>query len=80
MGDLWTEPPILDIVLAYFREKRIFSFDELADPVKKVAIPQHSPQSKLTKFYNYGQKYQNGLHKQIIANSKAHTLAIKLVL
>ena len=53
---------------------------ELADPVKKVAIPQHSPQSKLTKLYNYGQKYQNGLPKQIIANSKAHTLAIKLVL
>ena len=35
-----------------------------------MAIPQHGPQNKLTKLYNYGHKYQNGLHKQIVATPK----------
>ena len=44
------------LAFAYFREKKDFSFDELADPVEKMAIPQHEPQNKLTKLYNYGHK------------------------
>ena len=70
MGDLWMEPSILDTSPYLFKRKKNFSFDELADPVKKIAIPQHGRQNKLTKLYNYGQKYQNGLHKQIIATAK----------
>ena len=42
MCDLWMEP----LALAYFREKKSFSFDELADLVKKIAIPQYGPQNK----------------------------------
>ena len=42
--------------LAYFREKRDLSFDDLAGPGKKMTIPQHGPQNKLTKLYNYGHK------------------------
>ena len=42
--------------LAYFREKKDLSFDDLASPVKKMAIPQHGRQNKLTKLYNYGHK------------------------
>ena len=40
--------------LAYF--KNDLSFDDLAGPVKKMAIPQHGfgPQNKLTKLCNYG--------------------------
>ena len=30
----------------------IISFDDLAGPVKKMAIPQHGQQNKLTKLYN----------------------------
>ena len=39
--------------LAYFREKKDLSFDVLTGPIKKTAIPQHGPQNKLTKLYNY---------------------------
>ena len=42
--------------LAYLREKKELSLDDLAGPVKKTAIPQHGPQNKLTKLYNYGHK------------------------
>ena len=39
MCDLWMEPPILETTdLAYFREKKDLSFDDLAGPVKKMAI------------------------------------------
>ena len=37
-------------------KKKDLSFDDLAFPVKKVAIPQHGPQNKLTKLYIYGLK------------------------
>ena len=42
--------------LAYFREKKDLSFDDLAGPVKKMEIQQHGPQNKLAKLYNYGHK------------------------
>ena len=42
--------------LAYFREKKDLSFDDLVGPVKKMAIPQHGPQNKLTKLYKYTDK------------------------
>ena len=54
MCDLCMEPAILD--LAYFEEKKDLSFDDLAGPVQKLAIPQHGLQNKLTKLYNYGHK------------------------
>ena len=34
MGDLWTEPPILETDLDYFRDIKDLSFDDLAGPVK----------------------------------------------
>ena len=58
--------------LAYFREKGL-SFYELAGPVKKMVIPQHGPQNKLTKLYNYGRFTQIDY-----SNNKAHTLAIAI--
>ena len=47
------EPAILD--LAYFEgKKKDLSFDDLAGPVQKLAIPQHGLQNKLTKLHYYG--------------------------
>ena len=46
MWDLWMEPPILDNSPCLFREKKDLSFDELDDPVKKMAIPQQGQQNK----------------------------------
>ena len=37
-------------------KKKDLNFDELAAPVKKMAIPQQGPQNNLTKLYNYGHK------------------------
>ena len=55
MCDLWMEPAILD--LAYFEgKKKDLSFDDLAGPVQKLAIPQHGLQNKLTKLHCYGHK------------------------
>ena len=49
------EPPILETrPCLYFIEKKDLSFDDLAGPVKKMAFPQHGPQNKFTKLYNYG--------------------------
>ena len=49
------EPAILG--LAYFEgKKKDLSFDDLAGPVQKLAIPQHGLQNKLTKLHYYGHK------------------------
>ena len=74
------EPSILDTSPYLFKRKKNFSFDELADPVKKIAIPQHGPQNKLTKLYNYGHKISKRFTQTNYSNSKAHTLAIKLAI
>ena len=66
--------------IAYFREKKDLSFDELAGPVKKMAISQHGQQSKLTKLYNYGHKKSKRFTQRDYSNNKAHTLAIKLAI
>ena len=68
------------LALAYFREKKDLSFDELADPVKKIAIPQHGPQNKLTKLYNYGHKISKRFTQTDYSNNKAHIIAIKLAI
>ena len=62
------EPSVLDTSPCLFQRK--FSFDELADPLKKIAIPQHGPQNKLPNYTIMDTKYQNGLRKQIIATAK----------
>ena len=66
--------------LAYFREKDDLGFDDLAGPVKKTAIPQHGPQNKLTKLYNYGHKIEKRFTLANYRNNKANTLAIKLAI
>ena len=67
-----------NLELAYFREQKDLSFDDLAGPVKKMAIPQHGPQNNLTKLFNYGDKISKRFIKADYSNNKAHTLAIKL--
>ena len=59
-------------------EKKDLSFDELAGPVKRMAIPEHGPQNKLTKLYNYGHKISKRFTQTDYGNNKVHTLAIKL--
>ena len=70
----------LRLDLAYFREKKDLCFDDLAGPVKKMAIPQHGPQNKLTKLHNYGQKIAKRFTQADYSNNKAHTLTIKLAI
>ena len=74
------EPPILDTRPCLFWRKKDLSFDELAGPVKKMAISQHGPQNKLTKLYNYGHKISKRFTQTDHSNNKAHTLAIKLAI
>ena len=74
------EPPILDTSRCLFLRKKDLSCDELADPVKKIAISQHGPQNKLTKLYNYGHKISKRFTQTNYSNNKAHTLAIKLAI
>ena len=49
-------------------------------PVKKMAIPQHDPQNKLTKLYNYGHKISKRFTQADYDNTKAHTPSIKLAI
>ena len=72
------EPPILDTSSCLFLRKKDLSFDELADPLKKIAIPQHGPQNKLTKLCSYGHKISKRFTQTNY--NKAHTLAIKLAI
>ena len=68
--------------LAYFTEKNDFSFDDLAGPVKNMAIPQHGfgLQNKLTKLYNYGHKISKRITQADYSNNKAHKLTIKFAI
>ena len=66
--------------LAYFREKKDLSFDDLASPIKKTAILQHGPQNKLTKLYNYGHKISKRFTQAGYSNTKAQTPSIKLAI
>ena len=61
-----------NLELAYFGEQKDLNFDDLAGPVKKMAIPQHGPQN------NYGHKISKRFIQADYSNNKAHTLAIKL--
>ena len=70
------EPPILDTSPCLFLRNRLGL--ELADPVKKMAIPQHGPQNKFTKLYNYGHKISKRFTQTDYSNNKARTLVIKL--
>ena len=70
------EPAILD--LAYFEvKKKDLSFDDLAGPVQKLAIPQHGLQNKLTKLYNYGHTISVRFTEADYSNTKAHTHSMK---
>ena len=40
------EPPILETIMPSFREKKDLSLEDLAGPVKMMAIPQHGPQKE----------------------------------
>ena len=42
------EPPILETIMPSFRERKDLSLEDLAGPVKMMAIPQHGPQKKKT--------------------------------
>ena len=58
-----------NLELAYFGEQKDLNFDDLAGPVKKMAIPQHGPQN------NYGHKISKRFIQADYSNNKAHTLA-----
>ena len=66
------EPPILETIMPSFREKKDLSLEDLAGPVKMMAIPQHGPQKEKNqqKYTITDKNYQNGLHRQIIATTK----------
>ena len=49
MCDLWMEPPILETIMPSFRERKDLSLEDLAGPVKMMAIPQQGPQKKKKK-------------------------------
>ena len=65
-------------LIAYFREKKKdLRFNDLAVPVKYMAIPQHGSQNKLTKFYNHGHKIPKRFTQADYSNTKVHTHSIK---
>ena len=45
-----------------------------------MAIPQHGPQTKLRKLYNYGHKISKRFTQADYSNNKAHTHSIKLAI
>ena len=57
-------------------KKKDLSFDDLAGPVKEMAIPQHGPQNKLTKLYNHGHKISKRFTQADYSNTKAYTHSI----
>ena len=59
--------------LAYFREKVLMTLPVLWNP-------QHGPQNKLTKLYNYGHKISKQFAQADYSNTKAHTHSIKLAI
>ena len=59
-------------------KKKDLSFDDLAGPVKEMAIPQHGPQNKVTKLYNHRHKISKRFTQADYSNIKAHTHSIKL--
>ena len=46
------------------------SLDDLAFAVKKMAIPQHDPQNKLTNLYNYKHKISKRFTQADHSNTK----------
>ena len=46
------------------------SLDDLAGPVKKMAIPQLDPQNKLTKLHNNGHKISKRFTQADYSNTK----------
>ena len=66
--------------LVYFREKTNLSLDDFAGPVKKMAIPQNGPQTKLTKLYNHEHKISKRFTQANYSNTKAPTHSIKLAI
>ena len=69
-----------DLTLPMLKTNDLLSFDGLAGPVKKMAIPQQGPQNKLTKLYNYGHKISKRFTQADYSNTKAHTHSIKLAI
>ena len=69
-----------DLTLPMLKKNDLVSFDGLAGPVKKMAIPQRCPQNKLTKLYNYGHKIWKRFTQADYSNTKARTPSIKLAI
>ena len=66
--------------LPILQKKKNSSFDDLAGPVKQIAIPQHGPQNQFTKLYNHGHKISKRLTQADYSNAKARTHSIKLAI
>ena len=74
------ELPILETRPCLFQRKKKLSFDDLAGPVKQIAIPQHGPQNKLTKLYKHRHKISKRFTQADYSNAKARTRSIKLAI
>ena len=66
--------------VAYFREKKERIFDDLAGPVKKMAIPQHDPRYKITKLHNRGHKIPRPFTQADESNNRVLTFMTKLAM
>ena len=66
--------------VAYFREKKERIFDDLAGPVKKMAIPQHDPRHKITKLHNRGHKISRRFTEADESNNRVLTQMTKLAM
>ena len=66
--------------VAYFREKKEWIFDDLAGPVKKMAIPQYDPRHKIIKLHNRGHKIPRRFTQADESNNRVLTLVTKLAM
>ena len=60
-------------------KKKELIFDDLAGPVRKIAIPQQGLRQKLTKLHIYGHKTPRRFTRADKSNTKAHTLMVKFI-
>ena len=69
--------------LAYFREKKDLSFDDLAGRSREKKRRSRDTARKINKLatlYNYGHKISKRLTQSDYSNTKAHTPSIKLAI
>ena len=75
------EPPILDTRPCLFQRKKDLGFDEIAGPVKKMAIHAATrPAKEINKIIQLRTQISKRFTQTDYSNNKTHTLAIKLAI